>query len=146
AIENRFEGIALTGKRIIFLVDMSGSMELIDNNTQSPSKWPAVCESMAKILRSVPEAQKFQVIVFSDTIAFPLGNEGRWLDVDAATVQKAQTALTTIKPKGGTNMYAALEAAFRYRAQGLDTIYMLSDGLPNMGAGVNPEAAKTMTE
>src|SRR5205814_8902798 len=74
------------------------------------------------------------------------GNEGRWLDVDAGTVQKAQSSLTAIKPKGGTNMYAALDAAFRYRAQGLDTVYLLSDGLPNMGAGVNPEAAKTMTE
>jgi hypothetical protein len=45
-------------------------------------------------------------------------------------------ALTRLKPSGGTNMYAALEAAFRYRGQGLDTVYLLSDGLPNLGEGL----------
>src|SRR5205823_3220225 len=30
AVENRFEGIALTGRRVVFLVDMSGSMDLVD--------------------------------------------------------------------------------------------------------------------
>src|SRR5262249_24016016 len=39
AAENRFEGIALTGKRVVFLVDMSGSMELVDQNTAAPQKW-----------------------------------------------------------------------------------------------------------
>ena len=36
-------------------------------------------------------------------------------------------------------MYTALEAAFRFRSQGLDTIYLLSDGLPNMGEGLTPQ-------
>ncbi|MFO0845765.1 MAG: hypothetical protein U0797_25830 [Gemmataceae bacterium] len=38
--------------------------------------------------------------------------------------------LAAIKPRGGTNMYVALDEAFRYRPQGLDTIYLLSDGHP----------------
>ena len=36
-MENRFEGVTLTGKRVIFLIDMSGSMELIDANTTAPN-------------------------------------------------------------------------------------------------------------
>ena len=28
----------------------------------------------------------------------------------------------------------------------MDTIYLLSDGLPNIGAGLSPEAARTLTE
>ena len=35
AADARFEGIALTGKRVVFLVDMSGSMELVDENTRA---------------------------------------------------------------------------------------------------------------
>ncbi len=38
AAENRFAGIALTGRRVVFLVDMSGSMELVDENTQAPTE------------------------------------------------------------------------------------------------------------
>src|SRR5262245_42106971 len=39
-VENRFEGIQLAGKRVVFLVDMSGSMELIDDRTPDAAKWP----------------------------------------------------------------------------------------------------------
>src|SRR5260221_9087809 len=34
-------------------------------------------------------------------------------------------------------MYAPFEAAFRFRSRGLDTIYLLSDGLPNVGPGLS---------
>ena len=43
-------------------------------------------------------------------------------------------------------MYAAFEAAFKLRALGLDTIYVLSDGLPNAGPGLTPEHARQMKE
>ena len=36
-------------------------------------------------------------------------------------------------------MYDAFDAAFRFRTAGLDTIYVLSDGLPNSGPGLTPE-------
>jgi hypothetical protein len=42
-------------------------------------------------------------------------------------------------------MYAAVESAFRYRARGLDTIYLLSDGLPNQGEGL-PKSARDLKE
>lgn len=140
--DNRFAGISLTGRRVIFLIDMSGSMEFIDEQTPDPSKWQGVCDTFAKIARSLPDLEKFQVIGFTKEATFVLGGEGRWLDFDGRTsVEQARRALTAVKPKGATNMYAAFEAAFRYRALGLDTIYVLSDGLPNIGAGLKPEQA-----
>jgi hypothetical protein len=42
-------------------------------------------------------------------------------------------------------MYVALESAFSYRARGLDTIYLLSDGLPNQGPGL-PRNATSLSE
>ena len=50
--------------------------------------------------------------------------------------------LAAVKPNGGTNMYSAMEAVFRMRPQGLDTVYFLSDGIPNIGEGVTPEEIK----
>jgi hypothetical protein len=147
AADNRFAGISLTGRRVIFLVDMSGSMELVDEKTPAPEKWIGVRETLTKILRSLTDLEKFQVIVFSEKTSFLLGSEGEWLTYDPRTsVDKAARALAAIKPHGETNMYSAFEAAFRYRAQGLDTIYLLSDGLPNAGQGVDPETAKTLKE
>jgi hypothetical protein len=147
AADNRFAGIALTGKRVVFLVDMSGSMELVDENTASPEKWLGVRETLAKVMRSLPDLEKFQVILFSTRATYLLGNEDRWLDYDSVTSPgKVAAALAAIKPKGNTDMYTAFKAAFRFRAQGLDTIYLFSDGLPNVGEGLSAEAARTMKE
>ncbi len=145
--EARFAGLSLTGRKVIFLVDMSGSMELVDENTPAPSKWQGVRDTLAKILRSSPDLEDFQVIAFSEKPTFLLGEEGQWLHYDPKTsADRVVEALSRIKPDGGTNMYSAIEAAFQYRARGLDTMYVLSDGLPNLGEGLDPLAAARMTD
>lgn len=146
AAEQRFEGIALTGRRVLFLVDVSGSMELLDDKTPDKNKWPGVCDTLVRVMKSLPHLEKFQVILFSDKLLTPLGNEGQWLDYDANSADRAGDSLRKIKPAGNTNMYSALDAAFRFRSQGLDTVYLLSDGLPNLGEGLTPEQQRTMSE
>jgi von Willebrand factor type A domain len=147
AVDNRFAGITLTGKRVIFLVDMSGSMELVDEKTPAPAKWTEVTGTVGKLMRSLPELQKFQVVIFSEKAKYLLGGENGWFDYDPATTpDRVFRALSQIKPTGGTNMYDAMQAAFRFREAGLDTIYLLSDGLPNLGAGVPDEVARTLKE
>ncbi|MBI3412039.1 MAG: VWA domain-containing protein [Planctomycetes bacterium] len=146
AADNRFEGIMLTGKRVVFLVDMSGSMELIDENTADPDKWPLVCETVGRIMQSLVDLQQYQVILFSDRARYALGKDGRWLDYNGkATAKAAVDALKAVKPKNETNMYDAFAEAFKFRDQGLDTIYVLSDGLPNAGQGL-PANANSLTE
>jgi hypothetical protein len=146
AEEARFAGIQLTGKRVVFLVDMSGSMDLIDDTTEAPTKWLGVRETVQKIMRSLPELEKFQVIIFSEKANFLFG-DGDWIDYDPRTSSdKVFKALAAIKPKGGTNMYTGMETAFKLRAKGLDTMYFLSDGLPNLGEGLTREQAAKMTE
>ncbi len=147
AAENRFEGIRLTGKRVIFLVDMSGSMELVDERTPDANKWIGVRDTVGKIMRSLTELEKFQVIIFSDNVGYLLGNEGRWFDFDSKTsAERVVQALAATKPTGATNMFDAFQAVFRFRALGLDTVYFLSDGLPNIGAGITNEQASTLKE
>jgi hypothetical protein len=146
AAENRFEGITLTGKRVIFLVDMSGSMDSVDEKTPAPDKWPGVRQTVKRLMQSLSDLEKFQVIVFAEKASFLLGNENEWLDYDReASPARVVKALSRIKPDGGTNMSAAMELAFRFRASGLDTIYLLSDGLPNEGEGL-PAGAATLDE
>ena len=147
AVENRFEGIMLTGRRVLFLVHMSGSMDLVDERTPDANKWLGVRQALAKVMRSLPELEKFQVIVFSDNFSYLLGSDGRWLDFDPkASVERVVQALAATKPTGSTNMHDAFQAAFRFRASGLDTIYVFSDGLPNSGAGLTNEQANSLNE
>ena len=147
AAENRFAGIALTGRRVLFLVDMSGSMDLVDENTPAPTKWTDVRNTVARLMRSMPDLGKYQVIVFAEKPEFLFKGDADWLSFDSrSSPERVLLGLAAVKPKGGTNMYAALEAAFRLRAKGLDTIYLLSDGLPNLGEGVSPDALNTLKE
>jgi myosin heavy subunit len=147
AAENRFAGIALSGRRVLFLVDMSGSMDLVDENTKAPMKWADVRNTIVRLMSSLPDLEKYQVIVFAEQAAFLFTGEEDWLDFNAqSSPQRVRNALAKITPKGGTNMYAALQLAFRLRAKGMDTIYLFSDGLPNLGEGVSPTVLNTLRE
>lgn len=147
AAEKRFAGIELTGQKVVFLVDMSGSMRAKDAFTEDPDKWPLICEIFGKLMASLPDLKQFQVIMFSDDIRYPLGGKGTWFEYRGVdTVKETVAALKRNMPEGGTNMSIAFEEVFRYRALGMDTIYFISDGLPNQGAGLPANAGKLTEE
>ncbi len=110
---------------------------MADEKTADPDKWPLVCETVAQLMRSIRSLKFFQVLVFSDRVRYPLGNSGKWLEYDPQqSPKKALAALKAIEPDNETNMHAVFAEAFRYREAGLDTLYLLSDGLPNAGDGL----------
>jgi hypothetical protein len=147
AAENRFAGITLTGRRVLFLVDMSGSMDLMDESTKAPNKWADVGKTVARIMSSLPNLEKYQVIIFAEQASFLFAGGENWLDYKGqSTPEYVRNTLAKLVPKGGTNMYAALQLAFRLRPKGMDTIYLFSDGLPNLGEGINPAVLNTTRE
>jgi HAMP domain-containing protein len=144
--EERFAGLPLTGKNVVFIVDKSGSMVAVGPNEPAPDKWDTVCTSVGKVMDSLPDLAQFQVIVFSDQPRFLFGKDSGWIKFDKATSPgevrtRLLDLLKTGEVDGGTNMYAPFELAFRFRnnPQPLDTIYLFSDGLPNDGPGVPPD-------
>jgi myosin heavy subunit len=135
--QNKFAGISLTGKKVLFMIDMSGSMEMVDEKTLEPTKWPTVRDTLVKVMRSLPDLEKIQIILFSNRVMYLLPESKDWIDYDRTkTPEMVQNAMTVLKPQGDTNMYAAFEEAFKFREKGMDTIYLLSDGLPNSGPGL----------
>ena len=135
--EKRFAGISMTGRNVVFLVDTSGSMEKTDSQTAAPMKWPNVCDTIARVMRSVPTIEQFQVIVFAKEARWLLGS-GEWRRFDGEkSVTEVRDALGRIRPADGTNMHAGFDLAFGLRPRGLDTIYLFSDGLPNIGPGLS---------
>ncbi len=145
---NRFAGIELTGKKVIFLVDTSGSMGMLDSKNADEKKWPTVCDIIGKIMRSLPEATHYQVITFADKVTYPLGSnyKGKWLLYDPKhSPDFVVTQMRKLKPQGGTSMYPAFEEAFQYKIGGLDTIYLISDGLPDPPDEDIPPAIRKLT-
>jgi hypothetical protein len=117
-------------------------MVYVDEKTKAPEKWTEVCDTVGKLMRSLPQLKQYQVICFSTKLLYPLGGEGKWRAHDREkSPDQVVKALRAVKPIGGTNMYVAIKAALAYRAesQGLDTVYLLSDGLPNQGEGISQE-------
>jgi predicted nucleic acid-binding Zn-ribbon protein len=133
----RFAGIVTSGKRVVFLVDISGSMSKKDTDTADPTKWPIVIDTVGKVMRSVAGLEKYQVVVFSSTAKWLFGS-GEWQDyLGEKSVDAVKAALLREKPYDDTNLYAGLEKAFSLRDPGgLDSIYLFSDGLPTSGPGL----------
>lgn len=151
-VEQRFAGIPLTGENVMFLIDISGSMAMKDENTDDPDKWPILCDTLMKLMKSIPTMKRFQVVLFSDKASylFEPGKEPSrkpaWYAYEGPkTAKLTHDALRKVKVAGGTNLQDAFEEVFRYRAIKLDTIYLFSDGLPNLGDGV-PASIKSPTE
>jgi hypothetical protein len=145
--DQRFAGIAMTGRNVVFMVDMSGSMDRTDENTIDMSKWPTVRETLTKVIRSLPDLEQYQVLVFSSRVTYLMGNEGNWIHYDKEkSIEQIRKALAATKPVGDTNLYTAFDETFRFRAKGLDTIYLLSDGLPTSGPGLTPAQEQTLSE
>ncbi len=144
--EQRFAGVPLTGESVVFLIDISGSMTMKDENTEDPEKWPFLCDTLMKLMQSIPTMQRFQVILFSDKTRYLFGSRDSWLKYEGhATAKLTRDALRKVKVEGGTNMEEGFEEAFRFRKLKLDTIYLFSDGLPNIGSGV-PASIRNPTE
>jgi chaperonin cofactor prefoldin len=144
--DSRFAGIATTGRRVVFLVDMSGSMKLLADGVNAPDKWSTVVETVAKVMRSIPDLEQFQVVTFSRKAQY-LFADGRWVDYQGeATARQVSDALRRIDPTGDTALYDGLDLAFRLKPAGLDTVYLFSDGLPTQGPGLAADEDRKLTD
>lgn len=143
--EAKFAGIAMTGRRVVFAIDVSGSMKLLDDKTAAPQKWPIVVETLTKVMRSLPELDQFQIVLFSRSARFLFGTGGWQPYRGEETLKLVSEKLLDEDPAGDTNMYEAFDLAFRLKPTGLDTIYLFSDGLPTSGQGL-PADIKTLSD
>jgi hypothetical protein len=144
--DSRFAGIALTGRRVCFVIDMSGSMKLLDEKTPAADKWAGVVETVGRVMRSLAELDSYQVVLFGREAAYLFGG-GDWQPYRGEeSVRRVTDALRRVEPKGDTNLHAGLDLAFRLRPGGLDTVYLFSDGLPTSGPGLTAAEEKSLAD
>ena len=149
-------GLKLGGKRIMILLDVSGSMlddtivniirirNMRDGIKRNAPKWVQTLRMVDWLTARFPRDSQYQVYVFNTKTRSALpGQEGKWLDVgNKAQLNSVIEALGKIVPEGGTNLENAFAAIGKLRPRP-DNVYLITDGLPTQGSRIRRSATIT---
>jgi hypothetical protein len=123
--------------RILFIVDVSGSMEWPESKAGDPNRMAVAKRELIKVIKALDEKTLFNLATFA-------GHVNTWKkdgEIPATDANKKE-ALAWIEgallPRGATNTFGALTEGFE-RNPLVDTIYFLSDGIPSTGKYEVPE-------
>jgi len=124
-----FYGIDVRGKGLLFILDVSGSM----NADERISRLRAQMSNILVILDSRSEKLRFGIALFGEDVrsCFPRGV----MDNNEANRKKAQRFVDDLQADGSTPMVEVLEYAAKkiLPDANVDTVYFLSDGQPGDG-------------
>ena len=156
-----FFGINTDSQRVLFVLDLSGSMAFSmkpkknpDDDPNKPADLPGPGEmsrheaskrDLIKALGGLKDGAVFNLVLFASDV-------WTWTDGLATMSPEVRTQVVTFIEKsdaiGGTNMYGALERALDLAgAKGggvwtkppIDTIYLLTDGRASVGVTTDPD-------
>lgn len=136
-----FYGIKTHSKRLVFCLDMSGSMAMpLDG--QGGKKDPRIKSAKAQMeraLRSLPDDALFTIVTYSSTVT---AWKKKLVKATKANKKKAWAYVEKLQPSGSTNIYDALELSLQLAAgkkgSSADTIFFMTDGVPTDGRIVDP--------
>ncbi|HEU4420868.1 MAG TPA: HEAT repeat domain-containing protein, partial [Planctomycetota bacterium] len=138
----KFFGIKVESHRVIFIIDISGSM-LESMYGRFVGKRGAARIDVAKqeliaAINSLEEGALFNVLAFSSSVA-------RWQEqgIGVNTAQSRAEAIEWIDrlgARGATNLYDSVKMAFEDKD--VDTIFIMSDGEPTNGEVIDPHTIR----
>jgi len=125
-----YHGVPVLSNRMVFLVDISGSMGEV---TGAESRMEQSKKELLRVLGQLGKDAQVNMVFFDDRIE-------PWkkaLVPIRPSLREAQALVAKIAPRGSTNIFDALDAAFQMKDA--DTFYLLSDGEPTNGRIVDTE-------
>ena len=134
----QFFGIRIVSHRVIFIIDVSGSMNEPTRaqyvGGQGEPRMSLAQRELKKCIDALDAKALFNVVTFS-------GGVDPWLDEGVEdsgerSREEAKGFVDKLGAMGGTNLYGALQYAFEDSE--VDTIFVLSDGEPSAGDVVDP--------
>ena len=128
-----FYGIPVLSDRVVYCVDVSGSMSATTGTGISRLK--VAQEALIQALKTSPK-QSLVNVVFFESGVHPYENKSVSLK-RKRNLQALFKFTRRQKPRGGTNIHGALVKAMEDAR--VDTIFLLSDGSPSAGEITNPE-------
>jgi HEAT repeat protein len=142
----QFFGIRIVSHRVIFIIDVSGSMvqplqtEMIDG--RKATRMDVVKREIKESIEELEPAAFFNIVTFNSAVTL-------WLKEGIATSTKrsreeALQYIDRLGSRGGTNIFESLEVAFT--DADVDTIFLLSDGEPTAGRIVDPHLIRQQVQ
>ena len=116
----KFFGKEILSKRVIFVLDVSGSML-----EGTPPRIDRVKRELTKVVDRLPAHTLFNIIAFNDKLHIW---QKRMKKATAGAKRSAKKFVKSFSAEAQTHTDEALRAAFAEK--GVDTIYLLSDGAP----------------
>jgi Mg-chelatase subunit ChlD len=116
----------VTARRVLFVIDISGSMDCTcEFRGRSSTRLDLVKEDLRAVLKTIGDESYFGILAFD--------NNTKWVSrfgrATKDNVRQALLAVNSLEANGGTDIYSALsEAVGVHRREGLDAIYLLTDG------------------
>lgn len=134
----RFFGLKVESHRVIFILDVSGSMlESVYGRyvgKHGAARIDVAKQELTQAIKNMDQDAQFNILVFSSGVA-------AWNEkgLSGNTEEKRKEALTFVErlgASGGTNLYDSVKMAFENKD--VDTIFIMSDGEPTAGEVIDP--------
>jgi HEAT repeat protein/uncharacterized protein YegL len=137
-VQSKFFGIRIVSHKVLFVLDVSGSMERpLEGEFEGKNgstRIEVLKSETDKALKSLEAGSFFNIFTFSSGVT-------RWIEggLQAASQKNrddAQAFIDKTGAGGGTSTYDALREAFK--DPDVDTIFLMSDGEPTTGEETDP--------
>ncbi len=139
----KFFGIRIISHRVIFIVDVSGSMNetmraRVAGENANTTRLTVAQRQLATCIESLERGALFNIITFSSDVS-------SWLDTGIGgstekTREEAKEWVGRLGAMGATNLYDSVRFAFE--DPDVDTIFILSDGEPTAGDQTDPHVIR----
>jgi hypothetical protein len=134
----KFFGLKVESRRVIFILDVSGSMlesmygRYVDK--RGAARIDIAKQELAQAITNLEEGTLFNILIFSSSVV-------RWKKegIVVNTPEIRDEALTWVErlgASGATNLYDSVKLAFEDKD--VDTIFIMSDGEPTNGEVIDP--------
>jgi len=141
-----FYGIKTSSKRIVFCIDVSGSMSwpLDGEKGKQPPRIETAKRELVQALTMLPEEARFNIVSYNSVVDVW---KPRLVEASIKNKQAARKYVDGLGPAGATNIYDALTASLEVAASDgkgkddnpeADTIFFMTDGQPTNGKIVDP--------
>ena len=154
-----FFGLSTESQRVLFVLDVSGSMERPMATYQTGGgagdrRIDVARRELLKALGGIRDGGVFNIVCYASDV-------WTWADEPVVMEPEARAEATAfvegIAPVGGTNVYGAMQTGL-FQARGAkkkkgaprwvepayDTIFLMSDGVPSMGVSTDRDGILTM--
>lgn len=141
-----YYGLSTHSQRLVMITDLSTSMETVDGGRYAGtdrSRLERTRDELASFLDALTPEVAFNLVTFSDGVQ---AWERGLVPADDRRRTAALREVSRYACLGGTNLEAALSLVFDEadadldtpRGNGPDTVFLLTDGAPSLGALVDP--------